>query len=85
MQKSNSSTNVPKTENVIPEALKNFDSLPDLAQVRVSVCEKLLGVSRATIYRLVKAERLKAYKLTSRTTTFNVGELKKFINSEGGK
>ena len=85
MQQSNSIKNVSKTEKTIPEALKNFDNLPDIGQVRVSVAEKLLSVSRTTIYRLVKAEKLKAYKLTQGTTTFNVGELKKFINSEGGK
>lgn len=65
--------------NSLNSALKNFDQLPDSSQVRLPVVKALLGVSAATVWRLVKTQQLKTYKLTERTTTFNVGELKKFL------
>ena len=57
----------------INPALRDFDQLPDSAQVRLPVTKDLFGVSSATVWRMVKANQLKAYKLTERTTTFNVG------------
>lgn len=65
-----------------PEALANFDKLSNRQQVRLSVVTALLGVSRATVYRMVKAKRLKAYKLTERTTSFNVGELRALLAAQ---
>lgn len=64
--------------NINP-ALRDFDQLPDSAHVRLPVVKVLLGVSTATIWRLVKNQQLRTYKLTERTTTFNVGELKKLL------
>lgn len=63
----------------ISEALaqSNFDNLPATSYVRLPVVRGLLGgVSAATVWRLVKAKKLKTHKLTPRTTTFNVGELR---------
>ena len=65
--------------NSINLALRDFSQLPDHAQVRLPVVKALLGVSGATVWRMVKAGQLKTYKLTERTTTFNTGELKKFL------
>src|SRR5665647_208508 len=66
----------PKT---IPEALTNFNSYPDSAQVRLPVVKALFGVSSATVWRMVKAKTLATRKLTPRTTTFNVGELRQAL------
>lgn len=66
-------------KSVIPEALTNFDQLPDSACVRLPVVRGLLSVSTATVWRMIKAGKLKTYKLTSRTTVFNVGELRKLL------
>jgi predicted DNA-binding transcriptional regulator AlpA len=63
----------------IPTALVNFDDLPNSQQVRLPVVKALLGVSSATVWRMVKAKRLKAHKLTERTTSFNVGELRALL------
>ena len=63
-------------------ALLNFDNMPDAGQVRLPVVKQLLGVSGATIWRLVKKGHLKTYKLTERTTTFNVREIKQFLASK---
>lgn len=61
----------------IPEALKNFDSLPNSASVRLPVVCALYACSQATIWRHVKSGIIpKPRKLTPRTTSWNVGELR---------
>ena len=68
-----------QTQTTINTALRDFDSLPDSAMVRLSTVTALYGCSKATIWRLVKNKRLNTYKLSERCTTFNVGELKKAL------
>ena len=68
-----------QTQITINTALRDFDSLPDSAMVRLSTVTALYGCSKATIWRLVKNKRLNTYKLSERCTTFNVGELKKAL------
>lgn len=64
----------------IPDALKNFDSLPDSANVRQPVVQALYGCSAATIWRMVKRGALPApRKLSERITAWNVGELRKAL------
>lgn len=69
----------------INPALRDADSLPDSAQVRLPVVKGLFGVSGATVWRMVKAGKLKTYKLTERTTTFNMGELRALLNANKAK
>jgi predicted DNA-binding transcriptional regulator AlpA len=58
----------------IPEALANFDQLPDSAYIRLPVMKGLYGVSAASIWRGVKNSTIpKPVKLTERTTAWNVG------------
>ena len=66
------------------QAILHFDTLPNSAQVRLPVVKQILGISAATVWRLVKNKKLKTYKLTVRTTTFNVGELKEFLSERTG-
>lgn len=66
----------------IPEAVKHFDQLSPECQVRLPVVKAMLGISGATVWRLVKAQKLKAHKLTPRTTTFNVGELRSLLSAK---
>lgn len=65
--------------NKIPDALENFSLYPDCAFVRLSTVKGLFGISSATVWRMVKANKLKTHKLTPRTTTFNVGELRQVL------
>jgi predicted DNA-binding transcriptional regulator AlpA len=68
-----------KTRNYqeIPEALKNFDLLPDSANVRQPVVEGLYACSPASVWRGVHAGRIPLpRKLSPRTTCWNVGELR---------
>ena len=69
-------------KHTINSALRNADLLPDSAQVRLPVVKGLFGVSGATVWRMVKAGKLKTYKLTERTTTFNMGEIRALLNSK---
>lgn len=70
---------VSKTLLAKQAALEEFNSLPSLARVRIPVVMSLLSVSRSTVWRLVSAGKLKTYKLTPRTTTFSVGELRALL------
>jgi len=65
--------------NLIPEAVKQFDSYPDGAFLRPQTARILLGVSIATFWRLVSSHQLRTYKLTERTTTVKVSDLRAFI------
>ena len=57
----------------IPEALANFDQLPDSAYIRLPVMKGLYGVSAASIWRGVKNSTIpKPVKLTERTTAWSV-------------
>ena len=68
----------------INHVLRDFDHLPNSQQVRLPVVKALLGVSSATVWRMVKAKQIKAHKLTERTTTFNVGELRSLLSAKVG-
>jgi predicted DNA-binding transcriptional regulator AlpA len=58
----------------IPEALANFDKLPDSAYIRLPVLKALYGVSSATIWRGCKNGTIPSpSKLSERCTAWNVG------------
>lgn len=59
--------------------LQNLDNLPDSAFIRLEVVAGLLSVSRSTVYRLTKQKKLTSYKLTERTSTWNLGEVRRFL------
>lgn len=66
--------------SALPDALKNFDSLPDSANVRQPVVQALVGCSSATVWRMVKRGTLPApRKLSERVTAWNVGALRKAL------
>ena len=69
-------------QDTINPALRDADLLPNSAQVRLPVVKGLLGISGATVWRMVKAGKLRTYKLTERTTTFNMGEIRELLNSQ---
>jgi predicted DNA-binding transcriptional regulator AlpA len=62
---------------MVSDSLRNFDSLPDFANVRQPVVEALYACSPASVWRGVTAGRIpKPRKLSPRTTAWNVGELR---------
>ncbi len=64
-------------QSAIPDALKNFDSLPDAANVRDKTVAGLFGCSVPTVWRMAKDGRLpRPRKLSDRVTAWNVGELR---------
>lgn len=63
-----------ESTQLIPEALAQFDKLPDSAYIRLPVLTRLYGVSSATIWRGVKNGTIpKPSKLSERCTAWNVG------------
>jgi predicted DNA-binding transcriptional regulator AlpA len=68
----------------IPDALKNFDSLPDSANVRQPVLKGLLNCSDATVWRRVNDGILPQPTRLGRMTFWNVGELRKALASLKG-
>ena len=69
-----------EVSQTIPEALVNFDKLPDSAYVRLPVMCGLYGVSSASIWRGVKKLTIPTpIKLTERTTAWNVGLIRKSL------
>lgn len=67
-------------------ALQQFDLLPDIANVRLPIVMALWGISSATVWRNIKNGNIpKPRKLTSRTTVFNVGELRAALELKRGE
>lgn len=63
-------------------ALRDFDQLPDSANVRLPVVQALFACSDETIRRRVKAGLLpKPRKLGPRVTAWNVGELRQALQA----
>jgi excisionase family DNA binding protein len=63
----------------INESTKSFDVAPNSAHVPAKTAAAIIGVSEATIWRMVKAGKLTAKKVGERATRFNVGEIRKLI------
>ena len=77
MKNQNNMTVKGEAPKAIPDALRNFDELPNAAHVRQPVVEALFGCSAATVWRRVKAGIIpKPHKLSQNCTTWNVGELR---------
>jgi predicted DNA-binding transcriptional regulator AlpA len=70
--------------SAIPDALKNFDTLPDAANVRDKVVAGLFGCSVPTVWRMSADGRLpRPRKLSTRVTAWNCGELRKVLRAAG--
>ena len=67
----------------IPDALANFDRLPDSAYIRLPVMIGLFGISSASIWRGVKNQSIPTpVKLTERTTAWNVRLVREALASK---
>lgn len=66
----------------IPDAVRNFDSLPNTANTRPRVAQILLDVSAATFWRMVKSGKLKTRKTSQGVTAVNVGDLRAVLRGE---
>jgi hypothetical protein len=60
--------------------LEQFPKLPNEAGVRVTTAMALLDCSESTIWRLARAGKLKACKVSENVTVFNVGSLRAVLN-----
>lgn len=70
--------NKTETTRAIPDALRNFDNLPDAANVRDKTVAGIIGCSIPTVWRMSKDGRLpRPRKLSVKVTAWNVGELRR--------
>lgn len=61
----------------IPEALAQFDNLPDSAYIRLPVLKRLYGISAASVWRGCKKGTIpKPSKISERCTAWNVGQVR---------
>lgn len=59
-----------------------FDTLPDSAHVRLPAVVALFGVSRATVWRWVKEQKIPAPKhFGSRVSAWNVADLREALRT----
>lgn len=64
----------------VDHALLAFDSLPELAFVRLPTVQALFACSRATVWRRVKTGQIPApVKLSERITVWQVASLRKHL------
>lgn len=61
------------------KALRDFDSLPDSAHVRLPVVAALHGISTVTVWRWAKDGRLPAPIRRGGVTAWKVGDLRKAL------
>lgn len=67
----------------LPDALRNFDALPDSAFVRIPVVASLFACSPATVWRRVKKCALPTpQRLSEGVTAWRVGELRAALRGE---
>ena len=67
------------TEN---NSVTQFKNLPDEAGVRVRLAGAVLGCSAPTVWRLAKAGKITARKITNGITVFNVGSIRALLNGQ---
>lgn len=73
-------------KDIYQDCLSKFDYLPDSSNVRLPVVMALYAVSSATVWRQVKTGNIpKPKKLTTRTTVWNVGELRSALTNKAGE
>jgi predicted DNA-binding transcriptional regulator AlpA len=66
-------------KRVDESALRDFDTLPDSAYVRLPVITALVGVSRATVWRWTRQGNLPKAVRIAGVTLWNVGALRESL------
>jgi hypothetical protein len=60
-------------------SLDQFSHLPNEAGTRLPTVCGVLACSAATVWRLAKAGKIKAHKISPRVTVFNVGSIRALL------
>lgn len=76
---------VVSTNQPIPEALSNFQNLPDSGFIRLHTVKRLYGVSSATIWRWTKASKIPApVQLSEGCTAWSVKAIRADLALKAG-
>lgn len=57
----------------------NFSHISDDVQIRPKQATQILGVSIATLWRLIRDKKIPVNRLTERTTAIRAGDLRAFM------
>lgn len=68
-----------ETNKSVNPVVANFAEMSDDSFIRPKDCALLIRISIATFWRIVARGELKTQKLTERTTTVRVGDLRAYI------
>lgn len=63
------------------DVLKDFDEYPDELGVRPKPAQKILSISNATFYRMVKRGDIKLVKISERVSLVTVGNLRRLLRA----
>lgn len=67
----------------IQQSLQNFDLMPGSALIRMPMVTQLLGVSAATVYRMVKTGLLEPpERIGARSSGYKVSSIRKVLGSK---
>ena len=70
-------------QQIQKDILQNFSYLPDESLVRLPILMAVYGLSKASIYRFIKDGIIPApIKLSSRTSVWNVGDIRKHLRGK---
>jgi predicted DNA-binding transcriptional regulator AlpA len=74
-----------QTNKSINPIIANFAEMSGDSFIRPKDCAEVIGVSIATFWRLVASGQLRTCKLTERTTTIKIKDLRDFIAKKEGQ
>ena len=64
--------------------IANFSYVSDDVLIRPKQTAQILGVSIATVWRLIRDNKIPVNRLTERTTTIKAGDLRAFMAGKAG-
>lgn len=64
--------------------IANIDSMSGESFIRPKDCAKVIGISMATLWRIIARSELRTYKLSERVTAIKVQDLRDFIAKKAG-
>lgn len=74
-----------QSKKSINPIIANIAQMSGDSFIRPKDCAEVIGVSMATLWRIIARSELRTYKLTERTTAIKVQDLRDFIEKKAGQ